>query len=70
MSPAKTVTCLLILSEKQTDLYRAASKYTTKSCRLLKQPLTLRDLHQEIRAGLIRTGHWESTGDQSAEANE
>ena len=69
-SPAETVTCLLILSEKQTDLYRAASKYTTKSCRLLKQPLTLRDLHQEIRAGLIRTGHWESTGDQSAEANE
>ncbi len=69
-SAAESVTCLLMVSDKQSDLYDAASKSTTKSCRVLKQPLTLRDLHHEIRAGLIRTGHWKSTGDQSDEANE
>ena len=69
-SSAESVTCLLMLSEKQSDLYDAASKHTTKSCRVLRQPMTLRDLHHEIRAGLIRTGHWESTAAQSAEASE
>ncbi|MES2788635.1 MAG: serine/threonine-protein kinase [Planctomycetota bacterium] len=69
-SSPDAVTCLLMVSEKQPELYAAASKCTTKSCRVLRQPLTLRDLHHEIRAGLIRTGHWESTAAQSAEAGE
>ncbi|MDB5336469.1 MAG: Serine/threonine protein kinaserelated protein [Planctomycetaceae bacterium] len=69
-APPDSVTCLLMVSEKQADVYDAASKCTTKSCRVLRQPLTLRDLHHEIRAGLIRTGHWESTATQSAEASE
>ncbi len=69
-APPDSVTCLLMVSEKQADVYQEASKCTTKSCRVLKQPLTLRDLHHEIRAGLIRTGHWESTATKSAEASE
>ncbi len=69
-SSPESMTCLLMLSEKQSELYETATKYTTKSCRVLRQPLTLRDLHHEIRAGLIRTGHWESTAAQSAEASE
>ena len=69
-SSPEATTCLLMVSEKQADLYEAASKCTTKSCRVLRQPLTLRDLHHEIRAGLIRTGHWESTAAQSAEASD
>jgi serine/threonine protein kinase len=69
-SSAATVSCLLVVSEKQKSLYDAARKSATVSCRVLQQPLTLRDLHREIRQGLIRTGHLASTASQSAEAAE
>ncbi len=67
-SSADTVSCLLVVSEKQKALYDSARKIATVSCRVLQQPLTLRDLHREIRQGLMRTGHLASTASQAADA--
>ena len=69
-SSADTVSCLLVVSEKQKKLCDAARQYATKSCRVLQQPLTLRDLHREIRESLVRTGHLSSKASQSAETSE
>ena len=66
----ETVTCLLVVSEKQPEVQVAARRFATRSCRVLAQPLTLRDLHEEIRAGLIRTGHMASTAAESINADE
>lgn len=66
----ETITCVLMVSEKQSDLFEAAKKCSTESCRVLQQPVTLRDLHREIRNGLIRTGHWQPTATQPADAND
>ncbi|MDB5392030.1 MAG: spk, partial [Planctomycetaceae bacterium] len=54
---ASKVSCLLVLSEKQQDLYQAAKSLVTDNCTVLQQPITLRDLHHAVRAGLKRTGH-------------
>lgn len=67
-SSSEAVSCLLVVSEKQKSLYDAARKVATESCRVLQQPLTLRDLHREIRRGLMRTGHLASGSTQSADA--
>lgn len=69
-APEDSVSCLLVVSEKQKHLYNDARQSATKSCRVLQQPLTLRDLHREIREGLVRTGHLASTASRSAEASE
>lgn len=69
-SPEDTVSCLLVVSEKQKQLFKDARQSATKSCRVLQQPLTLRDLHREIREGLVRTGHLAASASQSAEASE
>lgn len=64
------VSCLLVVSEKQTQLFEAARKAATKNCRVLQQPMTLRDLHREIRQGLVHTGHLASSDPKSSEASE
>lgn len=60
-SSPDAVSCLLVLSEKQQKICVAARQHVTESCRVLQQPLTLRDLHREIREGLVRTGHLEDS---------
>lgn len=69
-SSASNVSCLLVLSEKQQDLFEAAKRLTTTNCTVLQQPMTLRDLHHAIRAGLRRTGHLPAETGESEERAE
>ena len=69
-SNADAVSCLLVVAEKQKQLYDDARRSATKSCRVLLQPLTLRDLHTEIREGLSRTGHLPSKVTRSADKDD
>jgi len=65
-SSIESVTCLLVLSEKQQALYQVAQPLVTENCKVLQQPLTLRDLHREVRVGLTRTGHLPTKVEESA----
>ena len=69
-APPESITCVLMVSEKQSDLLEAAKKCASESCRVLQQPVTLRELHHEIRSGLTRTGHWKAAATHPADAND
>lgn len=69
-SPREQVSSLLVVSEKQQSLFKTARAMVTDGCSVLQQPLTLRDLHKHIKAGLIRTGHIEQKAAEAAAAAE
>lgn len=52
-----TYSALLVLSEKQVREVKLARAMSNTACRVVQQPLTLRELHRELKQGLILTGH-------------
>jgi serine/threonine protein kinase len=69
-SGSSNVSCVLVLSEKQRELYLEAKRLVTENCKVLQQPLTLRDLHHAIRAGMQRTGHLPKKTEGVAESDD